>query len=140
MQTFLPYPSFQMSALVLDPRRLGKQRVETKQIYLALTQPGYGWGNHPATRMWRGFEGALALYGWHVCQEWRDRDYNDSLLPWFSDLLDHHGESVFESPPWLGQTDFHLSHRSNLLRKDPAWYGPWGWDVPPDLPYIWPTA
>ncbi|MFJ6723199.1 pyrimidine dimer DNA glycosylase/endonuclease V, partial [Streptomyces sp. NPDC091259] len=28
MQTFLPYPGFLDSATVLDPRRLGKQRVE----------------------------------------------------------------------------------------------------------------
>ena len=32
MQTFLPYPDFVKSALVLDYRRLGKQRVEARQI------------------------------------------------------------------------------------------------------------
>jgi hypothetical protein len=31
------------------------------------------------------------------------------------------------------------SHRSNLLRKDPVFYGQYGWNVPPDLPYFWPV-
>ena len=32
MQTFLPYADFAQSAKALDPKRLGKQRVETIQI------------------------------------------------------------------------------------------------------------
>ncbi|MFN7881952.1 MAG: pyrimidine dimer DNA glycosylase/endonuclease V, partial [bacterium] len=32
MQTFLPSPSFAESARILDNKRLGKQRVECKQI------------------------------------------------------------------------------------------------------------
>jgi hypothetical protein len=43
MQTFLPYPDFTASALVLDPRRLGKQRVETLYCPRGLVVPGYGW-------------------------------------------------------------------------------------------------
>ncbi len=34
MQTFLPYDSYADSAAVLDRARLGKQRVEAKQILL----------------------------------------------------------------------------------------------------------
>lgn len=37
MQTFLPYADFAESASVLDQKRLGKQRVETLQIFQALT-------------------------------------------------------------------------------------------------------
>ena len=55
MQTFLPYPDLRASCVVLDDRRLGKQRVETFQILRALTWPEYAWKNHPAVRMWRGF-------------------------------------------------------------------------------------
>jgi len=33
MQTFLPYADFKESAQCLDYRRLGKQRVEAKQIH-----------------------------------------------------------------------------------------------------------
>ena len=43
MQTFLPYPDFKKSAKCLDYKRLGKQRCESWQIYLALTKENYGW-------------------------------------------------------------------------------------------------
>lgn len=36
MNTFLPYPDFQESAKCLDNKRLGKQRIETWQIYNAI--------------------------------------------------------------------------------------------------------
>ena len=45
-----------------------------------------------------------------------------------------------ELPPWLGDADFHRSHRSALLRKDPAHYRPFFPDVPDDLPYVWPAS
>lgn len=142
MQTFLPYPDFSRSAACLDNKRLGKQRVEAKQIYLALTQPGYGWQNHPAVKMWRGYHWALACYGYAICQKWRDRNFADTLLPWF---LEQHRKCMAENadsnnPPWLDDPSFHASHRSNLLRKDPVWYGQFGWTEPSDLPYVWPTS
>ena len=42
-------------------------------------------------------------------------------------------------PPWLGNEALHASHRSNLLRKDPGFYGRYGWTEPADLPYVWPV-
>lgn len=138
MQTFLPYASFSTSAKVLDYRRLGKQRVECKQIYLALTDPEYGWQNHPATRMWAGYEGALLTYMAAICAEWQSRGYKDTLLEF---ALQHLEETSLESiayPPWFGDKAFHASHRSNLLRKDPEFYSRYDWAEPPNLPYIWP--
>ncbi|MER7983892.1 MSMEG_6728 family protein [Streptomyces sp. NPDC095817] len=70
MQTFLPYPDFTQSAAVLDQARLGKQRVEALQVLRGLTVPGYGWRNHPAVRMWTGYEEALVRYGLDVCAMW----------------------------------------------------------------------
>lgn len=141
MQTFLPYSSFVESARVLDYRRLGKQRVETKQLILALTQPHYGWKNHPAAKMWRGYVPLLAEYGRVMCREWRDRGYNDSLMPFFEGFDDVRELPVWmrELPPWLGDEQFHASHRSNLLRKDMEFYSQWGWTDPIDLPYVWPV-
>lgn len=135
MQTFLAYPDFAHSALVLDRARLGKQRVEVKQILNALTGQSKGWVNHPAVRMWRGYEPVLAVYGWVVCWEWKRRGYKDSLSEWFYDL----SRGYHKSPPWLGDPDFHLSHQSNLIRKMPEHYGPLFPGVPDDLPYIWPV-
>jgi hypothetical protein len=43
-------------------------------------------------------------------------------------------------PPWLGDADFHVSHQSSLVRKNPAHYRPHFPDVPDDLPYVWPSS
>ena len=83
MQTFLPYPSFRKSASVLDYRRLGKQRVEAKQIYDILTadwrNPKKGWANHPAVLMWKGYEEELKLYRVIMIEEWIRRGYKNTM-------------------------------------------------------------
>ena len=135
MQTFLPYADYIRSAKCLDYRRLGKQRVECKQIMLALTTPTYGWQSHPAVVMWRDSEESLALYGLTMCLEWRMRGYSDSLMPFFRDRV----TALAIPPPWLGMDAVHESHQSNLLRKDPSFYAQFGWSVGPDLPYVWPS-
>lgn len=139
MNTFLPYKGFATSAACLDNKRLGKQRVEAWQIYLALTRDDYGWKNHPAVKMWRGYEGKLLEYGNAICTEWVLRGYNDSMLPRFLSQVIHHPALVqWREPVWL--TDgFCNAHRSNLLRKDSVWYSQFNWNVPNDLPYIWPV-
>src|SRR3954471_18110132 len=78
MQTFLPYPDFTATARVLDPRRLGKQRVEALQVLRALTVPGYGWRHHPGGGMWRGYEEALTRYGLEICREWCALGHRDT--------------------------------------------------------------
>lgn len=135
MQTFLPYADFEETARVLDYRRLGKQRVETKQILMTLLDQSSGWRNHPAVRMWRGYESCLRLYGLYMCEEWIRRGYKDTLHPWFDALA----LPAFKDPHWFGDEPLHLSHRSNLLRKDAAYYGQYWVDVPNDLPYVWPV-
>lgn len=129
MQTFLPYPSFERSVRTLDYRRLGKQRVEAFQILKALRDPSYGWQNHPAVKMWRGFEPALAHYMNCCIDEWERRGYNNNMLREEVDW--------YYVPPFVGKRKFHDSHKSNLLRKDPEWYGQFGWTVPDDLEYVW---
>jgi hypothetical protein len=131
MQTFLPYPDFKQSAVALDRKRLGKQRVEVLQIFNALKRGG-GWSNHPAVNMWRGFEDALLLYGREMCREWISRGYKDTLLPRFE------GPEHPPLPEWVGDEAFHSSHRYNLLRKDSVHYGRFNWTEGPDLPYKWP--
>lgn len=128
MQTFLPYPDFQESAACLDVKRLGKQRVEVLQLVLGQ------FPNHPASRMWRGYEQSLINYGLTVCQEWTRRGYSDSVS---GKLALHKDYSA--QPPWFGNEEFHASHRSNLLRKDPVWYSRFSWSESSDLPYIWPS-
>lgn len=140
MQTFLPYADFIESASALDYRRLGKQRVETKQILMALTGQSTGWVNHPATKMWRGFEHLLAVYGVTMCDEWKRRGYVDNLRPYFESMLEDltaDRKQRIDKPWFIGCEPFHESHRSNLLRKAPEFYGEIFSGTPSDLPYIW---
>lgn len=141
MQTFLPYPDYRKSAQSLDNKRLGKQRVECLQILKALTIPTYGWQNHPAVNMWRGHEMELWEYSRAVCDAWVERGYKDTchqkMLNLVSDNLRLFNLSK-RNPPWLGDEALHASHRSNLLRKDPQFYGKYAWSEPDHLPYVWP--
>jgi Pyrimidine dimer DNA glycosylase len=146
VQTFVPLPAFTGTAAVLDPRRLGKQRVEVLQILRALTRPGYGWANHPAVLMWRGSEEALVAYGLAVCAEWSARGMTDTVA---AKLRDEVGVPVVRPerdlatagalPAWWGDDAVHRSHRSALVRKDPGWYRRLWPDEPDDLPYVWPV-
>ncbi|MFV2099582.1 MSMEG_6728 family protein [Micromonospora sp. LOL_024] len=152
MQTFLPYPDFLASADVLDQRRLGKQRVEAIQVLRGLTRPGYGWRNHPAVRMWAGYEEALTRYGLDICAVWCSAGRADTCAATLTADLDAACRiervrsqpelaAAGELPPWLGRPELHLSHRSSLLRKDPAHYRPaFGDDTPDDLEYVWPSS
>lgn len=139
MQTFLPYADFQRSAEVLDYKRLGKQRVETWQILRALNGETRGWRNHPAARMWDGYEDALAYYGLVMCIEWKRRGYNDSMTERFQNLLADKNPISLELPTWMGDSNFHISHQSNLVRKAPEFYRPLFPEVPDNLEYIWPV-
>ena len=147
MQTFLPYKDFKASAECLDMKRLGKQRVEAYQILKILMGLGkvnkngkVAWENHPAVRMWRGYEYFLKDYIAAICAEWVYRGYKDTIAQKTSDLFRNTTIAMKVKPPeWLGNDKFHASHRSNLLRKDKRYYGGYGWLESNDLPYVWPV-
>jgi len=127
MQTFLPYPDFQRSLSCLDYRRLGKQRSESLILLRGK------WSNHPASKMWVGYHVALRLYINLNIAEWVRRGYRNTMeIAPISETIVY--------PPWFGDEAFHASHRSALLRKDPEWYGRFGWTEPDDLPYVWPSV
>lgn len=133
MQTFLPYPDFRTSLATLDKRRLGKQRVEAYQIIKAIHDPNYGWQNHPAVKMWRNYPLALTAYYNISLEEFAVKGgHNIKLSPFEFD------KDAIILPHWLGNEDFHASHRSNLLRKDSRYYGQFRWLESDSLPYVWP--
>jgi hypothetical protein len=133
MQTFLPYRDFTKTAKALDYRRLGKQRVEARQILDIISNNKTGaWSNHPAVNMWRGYSEALSEYSDCIISEWIKRGYRNNM--------EINGIIAFTYPPWLGDENFHLSHRSNLLRKAPDSYSKIWPDVPDNLPYVWPVT
>jgi len=139
MQTFLPYSDFKQSAKVLDMRRLGKQRVEGYQILCCLLEiSSTRWKNHPAVKMWKGYEGALASYVCIVCTEWIERGYKDTVRQKVCDIVTQHKLSDIRKPSWLGHASFHRAHQSNLMRKLPEHYSKHFFIVD-TLPYIWPV-
>lgn len=104
VNTFILCSDLRESFKLLDNRRLGKQRVEAKQIIDVLllydqinndctTQEQLidlaksnilfenvkGWKNHPATKMWIGHTNALKAY-FNLCvKEWISRGKNNTM-------------------------------------------------------------
>jgi len=134
MQTFLPYANFHKSADVLDYRRHGKQRVEGRDTLVINTFVLYGkriqvskkylqyllrrYKNHPAVLMWRGYEKALKFYI-NVCMmHWREKGYINNM-PFYNDAMSVEEKDL---PWWLGDREFHKSHKMNLLRKNYDYY------------------
>lgn len=143
MQTFLPYSSYLLSSRALDSRRLQKQIVECQQILKVLLYPEQkAWKNHPAVLMWKGHELHLAVYAHQCYLEWVSRGYGPThkSMTWIVDNLELIDDNSNLPPPWLGNKEFHNSHRSNLLRKS-EYYNQYEeeWNVPKDIPYVWPT-
>lgn len=146
MQTFLPYADFAESARVLDRQRLGKQRVENLQLMKAILLPDAGWSNHPAAKMWSDHVPALMEYQRAIVREWVEvRGYKDTCYDKTYDVMaaqspedeDKYFQTKLEYPWFVGNEDFHLAHRSNLVRKDPEYYIPIFGEIPDDLEYIW---
>ena len=142
MQTFLPSPSYVESVACLDNVRLGNQVYREGKTLL-----GGGWPNHPAAKMWVGYEQSLALYCFRGAQEMVHR--GGTKHSWTSEVcikwLHYFQDRIFElpdtgSPPWIGDERIHASHRSNLIRKDPIYYGQFGWKEPDDMAYFWPVT
>ncbi|MFW9899766.1 MAG: MSMEG_6728 family protein [Candidatus Thorarchaeota archaeon] len=132
----MPYPSFKKSVKCLDYRRLGKQRVEAKQILdILLNRTNKrGWHNHPAVKMWVGYEEALKLYYDWCIAEWINRGYKNNMP------TEKVNRKHLVYPWWFGNYKFHKAHKSNLLRKNFEYYKQFGWELIINLPYIWPKG
>ena len=133
MQTFLPFTDPRIVANVLDQKRLGKQRVEGNQIIDLLEgRADNNWKFHPATRMWAGYEIALKYYINTMITAWVSRGRENNMerhcaigpMPW---------------PPWMRDPRLVYSHRANLVRKMPDYYGEIWPEADPKTPYWWPV-
>ena len=144
MQTFLPHATFDESVRKIDPSRLGNQVWRE-----GMTLIRGGWHNHPASKMWAGYEQGLALYLLHGVKEFERRGKSYWGRPWCIELarmIDRPIEEIV-LPPWMGDERIHSSHRSCLLAKDYKYYSRFGWTekpTPPDpatgkWPYYWPV-
>ena len=111
MQVFLPYPSFQQSVACLDKKRLGNQIWRECKTLL-----NGGWPNHPGNFIYKEDQWLITM--WQPCALW-----------------------LKYKPPFIGNSNFHLSHRLNLLWKDPEWYSQFFDEpIPTSKPdYYWPS-
>jgi len=136
MQTFVPYgANFYSNAVCLDDKRLVKQCVETSQILDAIQGRTKAWRTHPIVRMWTGYEPALALYGWRMCDEYNKRfDRIHACFDRFRLLALH---NPFSYPVWLYSPSLQNSHRAALLHKDLAHYRQFFPVTEPKLNYVW---
>lgn len=130
MQTFLPYKDFDKSAAALDNKRLNKQVLEGYQILKVLNNPDprAGWRNHPAVKMWRGFENALFDYILAMVREADRRgiktDKNkENLINLRVATIKNWGSGI---PAWYNNkaimAKVTTTHKANLYRKDDAYY------------------
>jgi hypothetical protein len=160
MQTFLVDYVLIRNFQCLDNKRLGKQRVECLQILNTLEGKSKGWRHHPAVLMWTGYEDLLRYYMDFCILEWKRRGFKNSMA------LNHEWEKLpglkdtnpsvwlscksgpFAHPQWWGDPRILNSHKANLYRKDPVWYGKFNWhpfsqtasDKWAQEPYYWPVT
>jgi hypothetical protein len=130
MQVFRPYVDWHMSARVLDARRLGKQRVEAKQVIMAILRKmglirdgGRGWLNHPIVLMYyndgRPYLRDLIGYFNACVEEWRCRGMRSSIS--LSDI--EHLILGVVSAEGHPLTHMHeVEYRRVLILKDPEHY------------------
>ena len=130
MQTFLPLADFRASAEVLDYRRLGKQRLEARQLVNTIVNKG-GWSHHPAAHMWQNNVAALMRYHDVCIDEWVRRGYVNTMFKY--------NVPCYEMPAWFGDDRFHATHRAALLFKAPDHYRNFDWKEKPELNYLWPS-
>jgi hypothetical protein len=152
MQTFLPYSDFQNCAKVLDKKRCWKQVVEAKQILCVLRAQdlpetwkqskdyiNQKWKNHPAIKMWKGNEELLKHY-YNIFLEYCKNEHkiktklifldcsyskpgyvdNNILFLWDPPLNEDGSDTI--EPFWLGNENFHRSHRARLIEKNRDFY------------------
>jgi Pyrimidine dimer DNA glycosylase len=147
MQTFLPYSNFLTSAQVLDKKRCWKQVVEAKQIISCLSgASNVRWKNHPAIKMWVGYEDLLNHYYNVFLFECLHEHKIKTSLPYIRNKYTHTigydshpcgiEDSVFLTleenakwydkqnnlPFWYDDKNFHRSHRSRLIAKNRDFY------------------
>lgn len=146
MQTWIPYPDFTRSAIVLSDAHLNQQRKDAFELLDILIAKREKYSNHNVTRMWRGSEHALWKYLSAMCMEWDDRHQTDNMFndvaEFMCDALDMGRVDVSNrlyQPWWMGKPGTHQGHRSELLRRDPQHYRDhFGPDESNVLPMMWP--
>jgi hypothetical protein len=155
MQTFLPSRTFNISAEMLDNKRLNKQILEGYQILNVLSNddPHAGWRNHPAVKMWRGSEHFLYSYVLAMVAEANKRGIKTDKNMENLTNLRNRMKNLWgtNSPEWyhdeLIMRKITTTHRANLYVKDSEYYDRFSYAVEHSdnqpccekCKYYWPT-
>lgn len=140
---FLPFPDIKRSIETLDDQRLGKQRVEAKQIYDGLIDDTYSWSKHPACKMFicpvsnKKYTSFVKAYYNMTLSVWESRGKNNNMS-----FIEQDEDEEIEYPWFWKWREFHYSHQASLIRKHPYYY----YSIFPklklkylDYGYIWPS-
>lgn len=130
MQVFLPEANFAKCAKVLDTKRLVKQLLEGRQIMnvLAGESTTKGWHNHPAVKMFTGYEKTLYQYLKAIRDEMQSRNYKwENNWSVIQDLYDRHfADDPQAAPHWMVDNEEFArvltTHRGRLWEKNPEHY------------------
>jgi hypothetical protein len=129
MQVFLPDSNFATCAEVLDTKRLVKQLLEGRQIMtiLANESPSGAWRNHPAVKMFKGYERTLYSYLFAIKDEMVNRGYkwqtNWEVIQ--DTYIRNFINQKQETPEWMLNNQFEsviITHRGRLHAKAPELY------------------
>lgn len=142
MLTFMPFDDFAWSARSLADEELDIQRDHNLQIMSHLLVGDEM--DHPAVKMWEGYERALLAYQQAVCNEWssvrgHQDDFWDKTRLMFLDVIVDPMATPLIPPHWIGVTEIHISHQSTLLRNNKEYYRKKFPGIRDDHPYIWPA-
>lgn len=139
MQTWITDADIAVSAHNLDRQRLCAQLYEGIHILASLcgvsgrlVNPKRDVSNHPAARLWKGYERALFYYLCIHVVEWKSRGYrsqtNKANMLVVSDFIpDSRDAADFITPKLI------TTHRSVLIDKNPDHYSPLWLDCPRGL-------
>ena len=127
--SFVTCPNPYQSVSLLDTKRVGKMRVELKELIDAI-EKRTAWSNHPASQMWIGYLTPLKIYYNITVREWIQRGCNNNMelynipdeseydvIPlYFDGFKTYYAGSVRNPqktfPMWFGWAPFYMSHRA----------------------------
>lgn len=151
---------FKASCNALDNKRLCKQRVEAMQLINLIklrkqlnvhgrlsredkekhfTSKGVRmptWINHVATLMWEDHLETLCLYMNVTIDTWCSRKNKNGQPTKNTMVKNNINVQLLSLPPFIGNNEFHATHRANLIRKDINFYGTKWHDIP-CTGYLW---
>jgi len=135
--------NFNTSASLLDSKRLGSTIYESIHILASilhknmdLVNPKRDVSNHPASKLWIGYERELGAYIYAHIEEWCNRGYKtDVNLKNYHIITSGLGRGIYHIPKWISN-ELIETHRNVIYRKKPDFY-PHSWKGEREMCYDW---